>query len=351
MLSPPPGLDEAALPAALASGWGLRAAAAVYRPVGFGSHHWEVTDSAGHRWFATVDVLADRRAAAAEPLDEVHRRLRAALAAALALREHGHRFVVAPVPTRTGEPLARLGEPFALAVYPLVVGERFGWGEFPTAGHRRAVLDLLVDVHSAPPPVRDLALADDFTIQLRGELTAALRPDGADPAVGPYAERASRLLVDRAAQVRRRLGRYDDLVAAARAEESRAVLTHGEPHPGNTMRGYVSDGGSAAGRGPDGWLLIDWDTALVAPPERDLWALDPGDGSILAGYARATGVPPRPDLLELYRLRWDLTDLAGCAARFRAPHADTANDAATWDILRTLLDPTAGSELWTGSAP
>ena len=26
------------------------------------------------------------------------------------------------------------------------------------------------------------------------------------------------------------------------------------------------------------WLLIDWDTALVAPPERDLWDLDPGDG-------------------------------------------------------------------------
>ncbi|WP_432843998.1 phosphotransferase family protein [Dactylosporangium sp. CA-092794] len=36
------------------------------------------------------------------------------------------------------------------------------------------------------------------------------------------------------------------------------VLTHGEPHPGNTMR----TGG--------GWLLIDWDTALLAAPERDL---------------------------------------------------------------------------------
>jgi hypothetical protein len=183
-----------------------------------------------------------------------------------------------------------------------------------------------------------------------GASSATWCPDSMGrPSSGPATH--GRDTVDRAAQVWRRLGRYDDLVAAARAEESRAVLTHGEPHPGNTMRGYVSDGGSAAGCGPDGWLLIDWDTALVAPPERDLWALDPGDGSILAGYARATGVPPRPDLLELYRLRWDLTDLAGCAARFRAPHADTANDAATWDILRTLLDPTAGSELWTGSAP
>ena len=33
---------------------------------------------------------------------------------------------------------------------------------------------------------------------------------------------------------------------------ARMVLTHGEPHPGNTMRTV------------DGWRLIDWDTALVA---------------------------------------------------------------------------------------
>ena len=69
-----------------------------------------------------------------------------------------------------------------------------------------------------------------------------------------------------------------------------------------------------------GWLLIDWDTARIAPPERDLWHLDPGDGSILARYAEATGVPPLPSMLELYRLRWDLADLAMEAYRFRRHH-------------------------------
>ena len=52
----------------------------------------------------------------------------------------------------------------------------------------------------------------------------------------------------------------------------------------------------------DGWLLIDSDTALVAPPERDLWSLDTGDGTILDAYASATGVTPLPSLLNLYRL-------------------------------------------------
>lgn len=68
--------------------------------------------------------------------------------------------------------------------------------------------------------------------------------------------------------------------------------------------------------------LIGWDTALVAtPPERDLWHLDPGDGSTLDEYAAMTGETPVPELIELYRLGWDMKDMArsgGGAAGQRA---------------------------------
>jgi len=121
------------------------------------------------------------------------------------------------------------------------------------------------------------------------------------------------------------LARYDDLVAAARARPDRNVLTHGEPHPGNTML--------TAG----GWRLIDWDTVLIAPPERDLWSLDPGDGSVLGAYAEATGVTPVPGLLELYRLGWDVKDMAYDTARLLRPHTGTVDDAKTWEGLRTLI--------------
>ena len=88
----------------------------------------------------------------------------------------------------------------------------------------------------------------------------------------------------------RLLARYDDLAALSRSRSSSAVLTHGEPHPGNSM---LTSGG---------WLLIDWDTALLAPPERDLWILDPGDGSILGAYAEATGVSVDTALNDLTAL-------------------------------------------------
>lgn len=324
MLSPPEDLATGTLALALADGWGLRVDTAEYRPVGFGSHHWAVTDAEGTSWFATVDELETKRHRADEPLDTAFGRLRASLAAATGLRDHGCSFAVAPVSTRDGEPLVRLGDRFGLALYPFVDGRSFAWGEFATVEHRRAVLDMVVGVHSAPAAVRRLAMADGFDVPHRDELDAAIA-GAAVPDCGPYARPVAQLLAAHATAVRRLIGRYDGLVAAAGAEPARRVLTHGEPHPGNTMRT------------PAGWLLIDWDTALVAPPERDLWSLDAGDGSLLDAYAGATGVKPRPSMLELYRLRWDLADLAVDVARFRRRHTGNRDDEESWNILSRLL--------------
>ena len=134
------------------------------------------------------------------------------------------------------------------------------------------------------------------------------------------------------AALQRLLARYDRLVATARPQASRPVLTHGEPHPGNTMLT------------PGGWVLIDWDTALAAPPERDLWSLDPGDGSILGAYTSLTGITPRPLMLDLYRLRWDLADIAVDVSRFRRPHRGTEEDAKSFGFLSSLVRQASGGE-------
>lgn len=326
VLNPPGDLSEDALVSALTGGWGLDVGSVSYLPVGFGSHHWEVEERQGGRWFVTVDELETKRRSLREPLDSAFDRLGASLAAAGDLRSHGYAFAVAPVPTRAGKPLLRMDKRFGVALYPFVDGRSFAWGEFSTPEHRRAVLDLLVAVHTAPRAVCRHAPADDFAVQHRDELEAGLRTAGDDVGdLGPYARRTARLLAGNATPVRRLLTRYDELVAQSRAQPSRTVLTHGEPHPGNTMLA------------PGGWLLIDWDTALVAPPERDLWSLDPGDGSILTAYADATGVTPRPSTLDLYRIRWDLADIAVAVSRFRRPHAGDVDDDTSWDILRSLV--------------
>lgn len=310
---------------ALGRSWGMAVTSMEYRPVGWGSHHWAVADAAGTRWFVTVDELENKRLSASEPLDAGFARLRSALEAAMDLRACGAAFVVAPVPARDGEPLTRVNDRFGVAVYPFADGQSFDGGEFSSPAHRLSVLGLLVDTHTAPPAASRRALADDFAVPYRDELEAACAPAGEVADCGPYARPVSLLARQHAAPLQRLLARYDALVLAARAQDARMVLTHGEPHPGNTML--------TAG----GWVLIDWDTALVAPPERDLWDLDPGDGSILDAYAQATGTSPRPSLLDLYRLRWDLADIAVDVSRFRRPHTGSIDDDQSWELLSSLV--------------
>jgi hypothetical protein len=325
VLNPPAGLRPDTLSATLAEGWGVSVASLEYVALGFGSHHWKVTDTAGRKWFATLDELSTRRNTATEPLDAVFGRLEASLATATALAECGLAFVVAPNRTRAGEVLARLTNRFSVALYPFLDGQSFRWGDFPIE-HRRAMLDLIIPIHTAPAAALGRAMADDLSIVRRDCLEAALDDPSPDPgASGPYGLPAAEMVATHRVPVRRQLDRYDALAAHVRSLCTRHVLTHGEPHPGNTMLG------------PAGWLLIDWDTVLVAPAERDLWDLDPGDGSILAAYQRATGIAPEPAALEFYRLRWDLTDIALNVCQFRSPHVGDANDDKAFAGLAALL--------------
>lgn len=323
MLTVPSDLDESALTPALRDGWKVDVGSMSYLPIGWGSHHWDVRDRDGTRWFVTVDELQTKRISGDESAADGFARLRASLRTAVALRNAGCEFVVAPSPARDGEPAVRVGERFAVAVYPFVDGHSGEWGKW-TAAMRSGALGMVARVHTAPREARQQALDDDFSVPFRDLLEAACA--GWEPAeCGPYTIAAARLLREHAEPLRRWLDRYDDLVTVARARPERNVLTHGEPHPGNVM---LTD---------DGWRLIDWDTALVAPPERDLWHLASGDGTVPGAYAAATGITPLPELVELYRLGWDVKDTAVDAARFFGPHADSADDVKTWKLLNVLV--------------
>ena len=324
-MTPPDELSDDALVRVLREGWGLAVAEIDYRAVGFGSHHWEAVDRDRVRWFVTVDDLHHKRQSMGEPDAAAFGRLRAALATATDLRDSGATSVVAPIPTRAGEPVMRTGQRFGVALYPHVDGQSYSWGDFATSAHRRGVLDVLVGLHAAPTATSRHVRAEDFAVPHRDELESTFDHNGVRWEGGPYASLTSELLVENAEKIRRLLVRHDDLVEAIRRRPGPMVFTHGEPHPGNTMLT------------PTGWVLIDWDTVLLAPPERDLWSLDPGDGSILRAYADATGTTPLPQRLELYRIRWDLADIGAYISRFRAPHAASPDDEKSWDDLCSLI--------------
>jgi hypothetical protein len=319
MLTRPGQLSDELLARALGAEWGIAPATIEYRAVGYGSHHWYVTESHGARWMVTVDDLAAK--ARGDSQDAVCRRLRSALLTARALYEAGASFAVAPLRTAHDDVLSRIGEKYAVAVYPYADGRSREFGDSLTAADRRAVLALITAVHDSPASVRRDALTDDFLLQGGDALGRALdalaiRWDG-----GPYGEPARALLTRHAGDLSRLAERRDRLAGQARERPDRMVLTHGEPHPGNVIQDGIR------------WMLIDWDTALIAPPERDLWLLESGDGSITSAYHQATGRDVLPSMLELYRLTWELSDIASCVARFCDEHADTEEDRTDWRVL------------------
>jgi len=321
----PPELSDDDVARAVSDGWGVAVDALAYAPVGFGSHHWHAT-AGGERWFVTVDDLEAKRWEAGEPLSGPRDRLASALDMARRLRAGGLAFVVAPIATRAGASTKPLGDRWVVSLYEHVDGGGHPWGAYPDRASRLAVLDLVARTHAAPAAVWAGARRDEMRLPHRAGLDAVLDGDTRPWGPGPFAEPARALVAGHAPAVRAALARHDRLAAAARGRPERMVLTHGEPHRANTMTT------------PAGPVLIDWETALMAPPERDLWSMAAEDDRIPQDYAARTGVEPDPDALALYRLGWDLTEVAGYADLYRRPHAETEDTAHAWGYFEGYLE-------------
>jgi spectinomycin phosphotransferase len=310
---------------ALADGWDLAGWTLEYAPVGAGSYHWTAALRAGRgpgeRRFVTVDDL-DGKGWLGRTGPAVLAGLRAAMDAAVTLRQAGLGFVAAPVPARTGETVRPLGHGHAITVFPYLDGSSGAWGEPLPAPERGELAAMLAALHQADPAAVRLPRVE-LALPGRGELEAALAELGQPWTGGPYSERARALLASAARPVRRHLDILDHW--APRLAAAPTVITHGEPHPGNVMRA------------PGGLMLIDWDTAGLAPPERDLWLVATESGDEVRRYTELTGHPVDPAALEFYRLRWALDDLSFFLRDLRAPHHPTPGTEDAWLNLETTL--------------
>jgi spectinomycin phosphotransferase/16S rRNA (guanine(1405)-N(7))-methyltransferase len=120
-------------------------------------------------------------------------------------------------------------------------------------------------------------------------------------------------------EVRSALGLYDRLARVTSASTESWCLTHGEPGGTN----LVQDQRGAV-------FLVDWESARMAPPERDLAALYLSAGDLERYQALAGGWPVRQDIVRLYQLWYALAETAVYLLQFRRPHVDDANLRESW---------------------
>jgi spectinomycin phosphotransferase len=312
---PPRGIDDRRLSRALERHWGLAPARLEYLPVGFGDHHWELADRAGRRWFVTVTELASAWRGTGPAAGYAD--LRAAMDTVVTLAGAGLEFAVAPVPTAAGQALAPLGAAHAITVFPWLAGD-FG-GEL-SAEDQNALIDVLAKLHNATPLAQRTAPVRHPDLPTRPVLEAALGELRQPWHGGPYSEPARQLLARHAALLARALAGFEKLAGEA-ARSGPPVITHGEPHPGNILR--------SAGM----LFLIDWDTAGLALPERDLWDLADADSRAAGRYAELTGRRVNAAVMRMYRMRWSLEEIMLSVREFRGPHERNPDTELAWQAL------------------
>jgi thiamine kinase-like enzyme len=328
VLTEPRDLERSELEQVLADRWGLRDPQLDYLAVGFGSHHWSAVDSRGGRSFVTVDDLEAGTRTTPDPDSALDALDRAYRTAALLRDDAALEFVVAPQFDREGEVIRRLGHRYAVTVAPLIDGESSEYRPHESPDDRRELGAMLGRLHSATHHVpAELPRREDFALPSRTALVDALRDLDRTWDSGPFAEGTRKLLQVSAHDLELRVHEFDELVADVRESSDSWVITHGEPHRGNVIRD--PQGGA---------LLVDWDTTLIAPRERDLQMVLDQDLTGWNEYSElASGASLNHDALQLYRWWWELADITVFVAGFRQPHERTEDMVASWEILARNL--------------
>ena len=297
MLEPPPDLTDTDVLEVVRRHWEPRADAVEHLPVGWGAHHSRVDVADVPLLFATLDPVSPRHTA--ETLEAAY-----ATAAGLGLD-----FVWPCLPRTDGGCTVRTGDR-AWSVTGWLPGER------PDRSVPE-VSDLLARLHAlAPPPgapvwttVVDPALGD----RLRG----LLQQDWP----GPLGPAARELVAERLAQVGGWAREHARLLGLA--DPATYVVTHGEPGVHNQ---WVARGRT--------WLL-DWESLLLAPRERDLATL----------VHEGRDVDHDPAMVRLFDLEWRLSEIWAFASWLQGPHPGDADDrTALGGLTEELTRPHFGEQ-------
>ena len=292
MLERPPDVTDDEILGVVRTHWEPLATAVEHLPVGWGAHHWRVDVDGEPVLFATLDPDLPRHTPR-EPGGGVRLggRARPRLRVALAAPPDGG--YVVPVGART------------LSVT--------GW--LDGARPEESVRDCPTCSPSSTRP-RHRRLPAPGRPRSQPDLPHLLRDLLQQPWTGPLGPAARELVVEHLAQVGGWAREHARLVALA--DPAAYVVTHGEPHVRNQWL--------ARGRT---WL-IDWESLLLAPRERDLATL----------VHEGRDVDHDPQMVRLFDLEWRLSEIWSFAQWLQGPHVgDTDDRTALGGLTSELTRP------------
>ncbi|HSN77941.1 MAG TPA: aminoglycoside phosphotransferase family protein [Anaerolineae bacterium] len=188
------------------------------------------------------------------------------------LRRQGIAPIIAPLPTTAGQLWASL-DCFKLVLYPFVAGR----DAYEAVLSDRQWYDLgnaLQRIHAADLPRALLSRLrqETYAPEWRDIVRALLVRVEVDTFDDPVAANLAEFLTAQRDQILDLAGRAERLAQALQARPPRYVLCHGDVHAGNVL--VARD---------DAIYIVDWDSPILAPKERDLMFFGGGQG--FAGHS------------------------------------------------------------------
>jgi spectinomycin phosphotransferase len=314
----PPSIAVADLIARARTRFAIPVSAATFLPVGNDAAAWAFRLSAEEdAWF--LKVLA-------RPVDA------ASLELPRYLAEQGVGHLLAPMPTITGASFDE-GDPYSFILYPFVDGE--SGGEIGLTTAQQTELGRVVR------RIHDLPVPPDLGTSMRRERfvppgVGAARRIGSEIRSGSFDDRFQRSLaafwLRHRWEVDRIVERAEQLGAEARTRAWDPVICHADIHAWNVL---VERSG--------GFVVVDWDEALLAPRERDLMFVDGGVGGLandrrafFAGYGH---VEIDPVVMAYYRFDWIVQELAAYGDCVLMSGVGDVTKAEAVDLLVSLFEP------------
>jgi spectinomycin phosphotransferase len=185
------------------------------------------------------------------------------------LSERGITQIIPPLPTKTGQLWAKLEE-FNAILYPFIEGtsgfqekltER-QWAEFGTALQRLHTLSL-------PPGLSQKLQKETYPSESRDICREVLQRLENEKFEDPVMAGLAAFLLPQRELILDFIGRAERLAQVLASRSMEMVLCHSDIHPGNL---FLDQNGNL--------FIVDWDSPVLAPKERDLMFIGGGQGYV-----------------------------------------------------------------------
>lgn len=316
----PPDIAPATLAARLRAEYGLRASDVEFLPLGadVNTAVYRVISEDGTAYFLKL-----RRG----PFD--------LLTVAIPHLLHGQGIcqVVPPILTLSGQLNARF-DPFTLVLYPFVAGCD-GYARELSPAQWRELGVALRGLHTAvlPSALAESIPHETYTARWR-DAVRQLQSMVVDTAFAdPVAAQCAAFLHAQRKVIAHIVRRAQELAADLQARNVSMVLCHGDMHAGNA---HLTEDGTL--------YVVDWDTLLFAPKERDLMAVGMGgrwQGAEVEGWFYEGYGPVEVDrhALTYYRYERVIQDIAAFGEQLLLSNAGGADRAQSLHYLTGSFAP------------